>query len=111
MTIVEIASGEELYFILTRYQKVVLYFYVPWRLQCTNFNKSYINESRKVSNNGIIFCRISVDEHPRIQNVYDVDVRKTPVVIYLNNTEIVKKFYGNKPEVLVDYTTDFSHAA
>lgn len=110
MAIVEIASGEELYFILTRYPKVVLYFYVAWRRDCIRFNISYINESRKISNTGIIFCRINVDEHPRIQYLYDIDIKKTPVVIYLNNSEVVKKFYGNKPEVLVDYTTDFSHA-
>ena len=106
-TIIEINNHEEFYFIITNIEKVIAYFYVNWRPDCNKFDKSFIKESRKIENIGITFCHINTDLLPDIQVLYDVTIKSTPAVVYIHNKKIVKRFEGNKPELLDDYTADF----
>lgn len=106
-TIIEINNQEEFYFIINNVEKVIAYFYVNWRLDCNKFDKSYIKEARKTENLGITFCHIDTDLLPDIQILYDVVIKTTPSVIYFHKGKIVKRFEGNKPELLEDNTADF----
>lgn len=112
MAIVEIKNNDELYFILTKIPKVIICFYTVYQAEYVNarkYNAAYIKESRKSQNRGITFCKVNCDELPDIQLLYDIELAKAPCTLFLKNAKIIKKFYGNKPELLDDYTTDFAH--
>ena len=108
MSIVELHSKEELYFILTHYPKVILLFYVVWRVECARYNYAFIQESRKRNNIGIIFVRINCDIFPDIQILYDVNILKTPVTLFIKDELINKKLIGEKSVTLTNYCIDFS---
>lgn len=109
MAIVEITDGRELYFILTHMKKIIIYFYVGYRSECLKFNKKFIDTSRKTEYNRIVFCQVDVNLMANIGYIYNVEINKTPLVIFINDGKICKKFYGNNPELLDDYITDFSY--
>lgn len=108
MPIIELQSKNELYFILTRNTKVILYFYINSSIDCNRFSNTFINETRKINNIGIIFCRINCDIFPDIQILFDVNIRKTPVLIFYKDKKIKNKLIGNHPEIFIDYCLDFA---
>lgn len=107
MPIIELNSKDELYFIINKYNKIVLLFYVGWRVDCTRFIYSFIQESRKLSNIGIIFCRINCDLFPDVQILYDVNILKTPVTLFIENQLVKRRLEGDKPVSLNNYCIEF----
>lgn len=108
MSVIEINTNQDLNFILTRSNKVVIFFYVDWISACNKFEGTFITVSRKNQYKGIVFCQVNMDLLLDIQEIYDVDERKSPVVVFIKNNEIVNKMYGNYCAVFDDYMYDFS---
>lgn len=106
--IIEIKYSSSLYFIIKRFNKLVIYFYAIWRSECNKFAKEYQQVSRNSDYSSIAFCQVNVDLHPYIQELFDVNVYKTPCLITIKKGEITNKLYGNKPEIFEDYMYDFS---
>lgn len=104
--IIEVKSPEILYFILKRFSKVVIYYYAPWRAECARFNDTY-QEACRGTGPGITFCQVNVDLLPYIQELYDVNIYRTPAVIFMRDGQIVEKLYGDKPSVFIDVLHDF----
>ena len=107
MPIIELYSKEELYYILTHYDKIIMYFYVNWRVDCNRFDYTFIRESRKRKNIGVVFCKINCDIFSDIQMLFNVNVRKTPVIVFVKNKLIKKYLIGNYPERFEDTCVDF----
>jgi len=105
--IIEVKNARTLYFILTRFQKTVIYFYANWRKECSDFNKIFAQSSRNNSYSSIAFCQVNVDTLSDIQELYDINNYKTPGLIFIRNGLIYEKLYGNKPEIFRDKLFDF----
>ena len=56
----------------------------------------------------MIFCRINCDIFPDIQILYDVNIRKTPVTLFIKDQLINKELIGEKSVTLTNYCIDFS---
>jgi hypothetical protein len=109
MPVTEIKKKRDLYFLLTRVSKVIVYHYVNFRNECIDFNKPYYEMSKKKEYDDICFSRVDIDKLADIGNIYDIEIGKTPIVLFFKDGKIVKKMEGNRPELLEDYVTDFSH--
>jgi len=108
--IIEIKNPKVLYFMISRFKKLVIYFYADWKKECIDFSKVYLSTSRKNDYSSIAFCQINVDLLPDIQELYDVNIYKSPCLITIKNGEITGKLYGNKPELFKDHMYDFSRS-
>jgi len=109
MQIININSQEQLYSIITRNAKCILFFYTIWCADCSNYENAFIQESRKYNNYGIVFCKINCDLLPVIQFFFDINIRKLPATLFIYNNSIFSAVYGNRPLSLENHCIELAN--
>jgi len=107
MPVISINSNRSLYNILQRSNKIVIFFYVNWIYDNNKFEKYFIAASEEYKYSGIEFCQINGDIFTNIREIYNINVRKTPIILFIENNIIINKLIGYKPVVFNVYMYNF----
>ena len=107
MPVISINSNRSLYNILKRSNKVVIFFYVNWLSDNNRFENHFIAASEEYRYSGIEFCQVNVDVLTNIREIYNINVRQTPVILFIENNIIVNELTGYRPVVFDVYMYDF----
>ncbi len=94
-------TNKELYDIITSNSKLVLCFYVNWRIECQEFIK-YLTR-----NDMHTICLVNMELLPKAQVVYNVVMKEAPYVVFMCDSKIIYSFYGNKQNVYEDNAANF----